>query len=267
MPRATAVAVLLAVLIAGFAFPAAAQVAPAGAAPEPPVVGQIKGLNDQARKAFDSYSFRGAKRKLEQALRLAADSRLTKHPVLARTYLLLGITAISGSNDLYRGLHYFVRATRLDPKIKLPKVLATPQLVQMFRRAAKARKAVGKPPTIILGTAEQEKVTERKTPKARKLGLVHSAVDSAKQGFPIPIKVQLGVDVQAHKVYLYFRSAGQVKYKRIQLQKLRDTFRIAIPAEVTRGRYLHYYLEAMDQRGRLAARHGSGRSPNVTIMK
>jgi len=248
--------------------PARAQApTPAPAAAPNPAVAQIKDLNGQARKAFDNYSYRGAGRKLKKALRLAMDNRLTKDPVVGETYLLLGVTSVAGNNDLYRGLHFFVKALRLNPKARIPKALATPQLAQMFNKARKARKTVGKPPTIKLGTLGEEKVTERKTKKNKKLGLVHASVDLARRDFPIPIKVHLGIDVHASKVFVYYRRAGKVKYNRIKMKKIKETFRADIPREATVGRYLHYYVEALDQRGRLAARHGSARGPNVTTIR
>ena len=259
------------VLLAAVAVPA-----PAGAQPAPPptaapaaapAVAQIRDLNSQARKAFDNYSFRGAGRKLQQALKLAMDSRQQKHMVVGETYLLLGITNVAGSNDLYRGLHYFVRALRINPKLQVPKAIATPQLLQMFKKAQRALKNVGRPRKIQLGKLDAEKATERKVKKKRALGLVHSSVDNARRNFPIPIRVQLGIDVQASKIYCYYRRAGQVQYKRLMMKKNGDQFRINIPAEATVGRYVHYYIEALDQRGRSTARNGSARGPNVTIIR
>lgn len=265
MSRGTMLVITLAVLLPGTALAQAPTPAPE-AAPDP-TVAQIKELNAQARKAFDNYSFSSAGRKLHKALELAMDKKLVKAPVVGQTYLLLGITAVAGKNDLYRGLHYFVRALRIDPKAKVPKALATPQLTQMFNRARKALKIVGRPPTIKLGVLDSEKVTERKSKKRKALGLVHNAVDLARRNLPVPIKVQLGIDVHASKVFVYFRAAGKVKYQRLQMKKIKDVFRADIPPKATVGRYLHYYIEALDARGRLTTRHGSARGPNVTTIR
>jgi len=58
-----------------------------------------------------------------------------------------------------------------------------------------------------------------------------------------------------------------VKYGHVEMKQSRGAFRAAIPAKVCKGRYVHYYIEARDQRDRRAASHGSERSPNVIIMK
>lgn len=262
------VALAAALLLCGSA---AAQTEPAEGDAEQapsPELAQIAQLNAEAKSAFISYSFRSAAKKLDEALTLARDKGLAEDPALAETYMLQGVTAVAGSNDLYRGLHYFVTALRLNDKIAIPKELATPQLLQMFKNAQQALKAVGKPPTIKLGTVAAEKAEQsrREAQKTTKLGLVHTAVDAAKRGYPIPITAEPGIDVQASKLYLYYRSAGVVTYTKLSMAKKRGLFRAAIPADATRGRYVHYYIEAVDARGRPAASHGSSRGPNVVII-
>jgi hypothetical protein len=229
---------------------------------------KVAELNAAAQSSFKSYSYRGARRKLEEALQVANDAGLSKEPALVQTYLLMGVTSIAGFNDLYRGLHFFVKAIRIDPKAHVPVELATPQLVQMFGRAKKAIRVIGAPPTIDLGTAPPIKVTDTgKTTRTSRLGLVHEPVDQAKRGFPIPIKAQAGIDVQAHKMYLYYRPAGRVKFDRQQMKLDKGVFRGQIPPSASMGRYIHYYIEAVDQRGRVSARYGSAKSPNVVIFK
>ncbi len=267
----TVIAAAALALMACLAVPRSAEAqAPAGdeaAAVQDPRFEPIRQLNQAASQAFASYSYRKSQRKLEQALELANKLGLAKKPEMAQTNLLSGITAISGFNDLYRGLHYFAVAARLSPKIQVPKELATPQLVQMFKKAKEALKAVGKPPTIILGTEEGKVESGNKKAQPAALGLIHVPVDTAKRGFPVPLKARAGIDVQAHKVFLFYRSQGKVKFKRLPMRKSKGVFRANIPPATTNGRYLHYYVEALDPRGRRSASNGSARSPNVVIIK
>lgn len=228
---------------------------------------RIKQLNNEARAAFRSYSYRGAQKKLNAAMVVANEAKINQDPAVAQTMLLMGITAVAGFNDLYRGLHYFVKAQRLDPKIQIPKGLATPQLLEMFAKANKSMKVLKKPPTIEIGRTIERQPGATKESKVSGLGLIHEPVDSAMHGFPIPIKARAGIDVQAHKVFLYFRAAGIVKFHQLRMKKEQGAFRVSIPTAVTRGRYIHYYIEAEDQRGRKNASHGSARSPNVIILK
>lgn len=236
-------------------------------APPDPRFQPILQLNEAAQQAFASYSYRNAQRKLALALEQANKLGLANKKEMAPTNMLAGITAISGFNDLYRGLHFFVAAIRLDPKIQVPKALATPQLAHMYKKAMEAVKVVGKPPTILLGTEEGMTESGEQKTKPAALGLIHSPVDTAKRGFPVPLKAQAGIDVQAHKVFMYYRTQGKVKFNRLPMQKSKGVFRANIPPTGTQGRYLHYYIEALDQRGRRSASNGSARSPNVVIIK
>ena len=273
MGRATGTTTaLMLTLLACLACPSWTHAQPAAAAQEKPVevdprFQPVMKLNEEAKAAFASYSYRAAQRKLLAATELANELKLADKPEMARTHLLAGITAISGFNDLYRGLHYFVLALRLDPRSEVPKELATPQLVQMFGKAREALKAVGKPPTIILGTEEGQLEAGDSKPQPAALGLIHVPVDAAKRGFPVPLKAQAGIDVQAHKLFLHYRSQGKVKFNKLPMRKSKGVFRAAIPPIATKGRYLHYFIEALDQRGRRSASNGSERSPNVVIIK
>ena len=227
---------------------------------------QVRALNQEAKTAFESYNFKKARRRLGQALSIARRAGLGKNPVVAKTYVLMGVAYVAGSNDLYRGLHYFVRAIRLNPKAAIPRTLATPQLLQMFKTARQTVRAVGIPPTI---TLRQEKRPERPAASnagRRGRGLVHNLIDTAKRGYPIPVKAEAGLDVQAHRLYLFYRPAGTVKFFRLPMKKTVGVFRASVPANATHGRYVHYYIQAVDQRGRLAASMGSARSPNVVII-
>jgi hypothetical protein len=271
MGRATGTTTaLLLTLLACMAGPRWAEAQPAAAAEKPvemdPKFQPVMALNEAAKAAFASYSYRAAQRKLQTAMALANELQLAEKPEMATTHLLAGITAISGFNDLYRGLHHFVTAQRLNPKSEIPKELATPQLVQMFGKAKEALKAVGKPPTIILGNEGAQESGEKK-PQPAALGLIHVPVDTAKRGFPVPLKAQAGIDVQAHKLFMYYRSQGKVKFNKLPMRKSKGVFRANIPPATTSGRYLHYYIEALDPRGRRSASNGSERSPNVVIIK
>ncbi len=68
-------------------------------------------------------------------------------------------------------------------------------------------------------------------------------------------------------MFLFYRSQGKVKFKRLPMRKSKGVFRANIPPATTNGRYLHYYVEALDPRGRRSASNGSVCSPNVVIIK
>jgi hypothetical protein len=239
---------------------------PTAAYAEGEAMTEIQSLNTEAQTAFENYSYKKAQAKLEKALTLAIRGGLTKDPRMAEVHVMLGVAAIAGVNDLYRGLHAFVQALRLNPKVEIPKKLSTPQLTQMFAVARKTAKEVGVPPTIRL---PQTKSTagEGKVARSQATGLMHTPIDTARRGFPVPVKVETGLDIQAHKVYLFYRPPGTVAFVWLAMVKTGNVFRVAVPPEATTGRYFHYYIEARDQRGRLAASFGSARSPTVVTIQ
>jgi hypothetical protein len=228
---------------------------------------QIRSLNQEAVSAFEGYSFKKARKRLRRALDIATDAGMLRDKGIAETYVLMGVAYVAGSNDLYRGLHYFVKALRLDRKAKIPRRLATPQLLKMFKTAGQTVKAVGKPPRISITERRPQQGPRNTQVKVKGRGLVHTPIDTAKRGYPIPVKALTGVDIQAHRLFLLYRQAGTVKFLRLPMQKAKGAWRASIPARATYGRYVHYYIEALNQRGRLAASMGSARSPNVVIIK
>jgi hypothetical protein len=227
---------------------------------------EIQGLTGEAAAAFESYSYRKAQGKLERALALAATAGISRDPKLAEVHVMLGVAAVAGTNDLYRGLHAFVQALRLNPKVQIPKKVVTPQLSEMFARARQTVAQIGKPPTVRLARVSNVSTPE-KTQKSTASGLAHAAIDTAKRGYPIVVKAEAGADIQAQRVLLFYRKPGTVQFTELPMQKSESVFRTSIPAEATYGRYVHYYLEARDARGRLAASFGSARSPSVVIIE
>lgn len=227
---------------------------------------EIHSLTSEAAAAFESYSYRKAQARLERALSLAAAAGISRDARIAEVHVMLGVAAVAGANDLYRGLHAFVKALRLDPRVQIPRKVLTPQLSEIFERARQTVKQIGKPPTIRLARTSAVEAADRPQ-KSGVSGLSHSPIDSAKRGYPIVVKAEAGADIQAYRVVLFYRQAGVVQFKELGMQKSGNVFRAAIPAEATSGRYIHYYLEARDQRGRLAASFGSSRSPSVVIIE
>lgn len=262
MRRATGLALCL--LLAAAPLPAAAQ---KSAKQEDGIWSRVTTLSGEAIDAFKGYSFRRGGAKLQQALQIVREAGQLKDKRTARIYALLGLWAVAGANDLYRGLYFFTEALRLDQKVGMPRSLVTPQVLQVYRKAKQARKAIGKPPKIALDLEKQhaERVESGIDKSAR--GLVHELIDEAKRGYPVPVKASAGADIRGDHFYLFYRPAGRVKFSRKVMKKQRGTFRATIPASVTSGRYFHYYVEARDKRGRLAASVGSARSPNVVIVK
>jgi hypothetical protein len=97
--------------------------------------------------------------------------------------------------------------------------------------------------------------------------LAHERIDEAWAGFAIPVGCELGPDVPATRVVLFYRSADREEFEVVEMQSRAGGWSGNIPEEATHGRYLHYYLEAHDRRGRAVAQSGSAASPNLMMLQ
>lgn len=247
---------------------AVALVGPVALAKKPAAVApnaDIEQLKQEALAAFDGYAYRKGVAQLEQALTLAAARNLADKPEMAGVHALLGIAAISGKSDTYRGIHHFVKALRLDAKVALPENLVTPELRKLFAVAQRTVRTLGKPPELAIAQTSAGGGAVEQVQSAK--GLDHVAVDEAKRGFAIAIKAAVGVDLRAKTVFLYYRPAGKVAFANVRMKRRGNVFRGEIPAALTNGRYVHYYIEARDPRGSAVATNGSARGPNVVTLK
>lgn len=246
-----------------YAFPVYAESAPQKAALE-----QIEQLTQKATSAIEGYNYKRGLNDLMEALAIADRVRLSAHAGIAKVYMLSGVAAVAGDNDTYRGLYYLVRALRLDGNVAIPEQLASPQLDHIYKKAHAAVKSLKTPQAITFAKQQADGAVEVETETASDVqGISHIPVDEAKRGYAIPLRVLIGSDVRAQKVYLHFRPAGTVKFVEVALERTRATYRGAIPANATQGRYVHYYIEARDPRGKTTATNGSPVSPHVVIVK
>ena len=254
---------LISVLVFALVLPTSAARAAASDA-----TAELAKLNQEATAAYGSYSFKTGLRKLDQAIALAKTRQIAPCPELSRTYQLRGIGVIAANDDLYRGLHFLTRALRLDPKAVLPQELLTPQIAAVLAGAKRALAALHqRPPTVELDLYQEKVQSALDSVRKDARGLVHEAVDEARRGYAIPLSAAAGVDIRASSFWIYFRAAGKVTFERVKMRLAQSAYRGSIPKRVTSGAYLHYYVEARDGRNRVAATHGSVRSPNVITLK
>ncbi len=228
---------------------------------------EVKLLNQKALEAFKNYSFKTAQKQLQKAWDVIHAHGLQKSDVAAETYMLFGIAYTAGINDLYRGMHYFVQALRINKKSTIPESLNSPQLKMMFEKAKKTLKVIKDPPKIVVAEKRKDDSELQPAVVTDGRGLIHQPIDTAKRGYVIPIKVRRGMDIQANRLLLYFRPAGTVTFSKVPMTLSHGEYRATIPAKMTKGRYIHYYIEALDQRGRLAGSNGSAQSPNVITIQ
>jgi chemotaxis protein histidine kinase CheA len=92
---------------------------------EKEAVQKIEALNTSGMTSYQAGEHERAKAQLMEALVVGKKADLDTNPVLARTYLDLGIVSLEGLKDKEKAARYFTLALRIKPTIEIPPVLAT----------------------------------------------------------------------------------------------------------------------------------------------
>src|ERR1700690_268473 len=101
------------------------------------MVDKIVQMNKTALEEVAAQDWDSAKETLLAALVAGKRSGLEAHPIMARTYVHLGVVYLTGLKDRKKGLQSFSRALEIDPTIKLSKTMSTPELEDALAEAAK----------------------------------------------------------------------------------------------------------------------------------
>jgi hypothetical protein len=95
---------------------------------------QISELNGQALEAYQALDIDTARSKLEQAIGMAQQAGYVG-PVVAQTYMNLGVVLVAGQNDRDQGLAAFLSAVCIQPNVQLDPLLSTPDVQLVFGQA------------------------------------------------------------------------------------------------------------------------------------
>ena len=106
------------------------------AADQQAMIDQISALTKSAFTAYSDGDLDKAKGQLLQAVAISKkDKELAVHPLMARTYLLLGVVFIDGFEDHKKGVANFAKALKISPDIEIPEALATKTVRKAFGEA------------------------------------------------------------------------------------------------------------------------------------
>ena len=95
---------------------------------------QIGELNSQALEAYQALDIDTARSKLEQGVGMAQQAGYVG-PVVAQTYMNLGVVLVAGQNDRDQGLAAFLSAVCIQPNVQLDPLLSTPDVQLVFGQA------------------------------------------------------------------------------------------------------------------------------------
>jgi Tetratricopeptide repeat len=217
------------------------------AAEDSAAVERVTKLNKKAVDEYQNLNFEEARKLLKSAVEICTQSGLENHPVTARTYIHLGIVTFTGFKQRDEAIKQFRKALEVQEDIKLDKILATPEVQEVYDEAVEQRKAdvaaTKKPPT---------------EPKPAGEGIDHDPVTQSRQGSPITIKASVDSSLGAKKVVLSFSADGADDFAEKEMKEdSPGTFVAEIPASATQGGRVDYFIEALGDNDTALASKGS----------
>jgi hypothetical protein len=241
----------LAVLLAGLALLAAAGPARAQAE-NPAALEKITKLNTKAIDEFENLNFDQARKILKDALDACSRSGLDGSQIAARTHVHLGVVLFAGFKQKDDALAEFKKALEIAPEIKLDKLLATPEIQEVFDQAVEAKKG---------------DKTGGETAPASADAISHEPVTRAAQGKPIPINLTLDSSVKPKKVMLSFSADGSEDFGEREMKEASPgNWMGEIPASATEGAKVSYYIEVDGDDDQVVAKKGSAAEPLVVSL-
>jgi hypothetical protein len=219
----------------------------AGAAAEDSAaVEKVTKLNKKAVDEYQNLNFEEARKLLKSAVEICNQSGLENHPVTARTYIHLGIVTFTGFKQRDEAVKQFRKALEVQADIKLDKILATPEVQEVYDEALEQQKAEA---------AATKKPSE---PKPAGEGIDHEPVTQSRQGSPITIKASVDSSLGAKKVVLSFSADGADDFAEKEMKEdSPGTFVAEIPASATQGGRVDYFIEALGDNDAPLASKGS----------
>ncbi len=241
----------LAALLAGLAWLAVSEPARAQDA-NPAAVDKITKLNKKAVDEFENLNFDQARKILKDALDACSRSGIEGSQIAARTHVHLGVVLFAGFKQKDDALAEFKKALEIAPDIKLDKLLATPEIQEVFDQAVEAQKGA-------TGGAEPPPPADV---------ITHEPITRATQGKSIPINVTLDSSVKAKKVMLSFSADGSEDFGEREMKEASPgNWMGQIPASATEGARVSYYIEVEGDDDQVIARKGSAASPLVVSLR
>ncbi len=244
----------LVVSLAGLALLAAA--APARADDDSAAVEKISKLNKKAVDEFENLNFDQARKILKDALDACSRAGLDSSQVAARTHVHLGVVLFAGFKQKDEAVVEFKKALEMAPDVKLDKLLATPEIQEVFDQAVSEQKG------------EAGGSGAKAAAPAAADAITHEPVTRAAQGKSIQINMTLDSSVKAKKVMLSFSADGSEDFGEREMQEQSPgNWMGEIPSSATQGAKVSYYIEVDGADDQVVAKKGSAAEPMVVELR
>ena len=107
----------------------------AHAADQKAALAKIKAHYQSAAAAYDDGELDKTQGELQQALKLAEESGLGGHKLVAQVYVLYGVLEVAGLKNKDQGVKYFAKALDISPAIQVPPTMASKAVLAAFDKA------------------------------------------------------------------------------------------------------------------------------------
>jgi hypothetical protein len=242
----------------------------------------VQKLNTDAMEAYNALDIDKAGGMLEEALRIANEAALTG-PVLAQTHLNLGIVFVAGVKDKDAGLAEFVSALCADPAAQIDPLSKSPDIDSVFQVAtqqvqAGACKSVAAPPPVVVmpppigqppigqpmpGVAP---IPMQIPPPPADQVFAHQAPAEQLAQTPLPLYLEVDPLAHAHEIFLYYQGLGMTKWKRVPMYRYQTGFAYQISCNDVWEPKVSYYVEALDEDGKVVGVGASAAEPIVVSI-
>jgi hypothetical protein len=270
------------------------------------MVDKIVQMNKSALEDFQSQDWDSAKETLLAALVAGKRSGLEAHPIMARTYVHLGVVYLTGLKDRKKGLQSFARALEIDPTIKLSKAMSTPELEDALAEAGKqvkpragAEASAGEapatppppPPPKRRGPAMvDENATPAPTPTAsvpKKRPIMNTEDETAEPDVPahvtaldcptpddvppdkaVKLRCVVASNLSVAKVVLLYRQPGSEEFGEAEMALTpKGWYEGKIPKKAVTGKSIQFYFEGRNAAGKALVSNGRSDSPNLILLR
>ena len=220
-------------------------------------VEKVTKLNKKAVDEYQDLKFEESRKLLKNAIDVCAQSGLENHPVTARTYVHLGIVTFLGFKQRDEAIKHFRKALEIQPDIKLDKILATPEVQEVYDEAVEQHK--------------EALAAAKKPPDEPNLNAIdHEPVTRSPQGTAIPIKAKVDPGIGAKKVVLSFSADGADDFAEREMKEDppgSNTYVAEIPASATQGGVVDYFIEALgDNDSTIVAKGSQSKTLKVAML-
>ncbi|HVV50515.1 MAG TPA: hypothetical protein VHO06_12695 [Polyangia bacterium] len=107
----------------------------ARAADQKAALAKVKAHYQAAAAAYDDGKFERTETELKLAVKLAEQSGLGEHKLVAQSYVLYGVLEVAGLGDTPQGVKYFAKAIDISPAIQVPPTMASKAVLAAFEEA------------------------------------------------------------------------------------------------------------------------------------